>query len=203
MLTSPYFLKYMNEALDYYQNNKKVMHIAGWNYPISGDGLDDSFLWRGMNCWGWATWEDRWSFFRKDIAELYQQVPLRKRWHFNLNGRRRYWAEVAANKSGLFDTWAVFWYATIYMQSGLCVNPVDSLVKNIGLDGTGENCVTGVDYLAGDLSQKSEFKFQSIIEESPVALKRILDFYDEKRKPLMLRVLGRLKRMFESYSHPL
>jgi hypothetical protein len=91
MLTSPYFLKYMNAALEFYENEKKVMHVAGWGYPIPDDGLDDGFLWRGMNCWGWATWEDRWAFFQKDIPALYRQVPLHRRYHFNLNGRRRYW----------------------------------------------------------------------------------------------------------------
>jgi hypothetical protein len=198
MLTSPYFLKYMNEALDFYEREKKVMHVTGWSYPISGEGLDDGFLWRGMNCWGWATWEDRWAYFRKDIPTLYKQVPVFKRRQFNLSGRRRYWAEVAANRSGLFDTWAVFWYATIYLRSGLCVNPTESLIQNIGLDGTGVNCTAnGLEHLVGGLSQKSEFNLQSIIEENPIAFKRILDFYDQTRKPLIRRVWGRLKRMFE------
>lgn len=198
MLTSPYFLKYMNEALDFYEKEEKVMHVAGWGYPILGDGLDDGFLWRGMNCWGWATWNDRWAFFEKDIPALYRQVPLLRRYHFNLNGRRRYWAEVAANKSGLFDTWAVFWYATIYLRSGLCVNPTESLVQNIGLDGTGVNCIGGVDHLAGNISRKTEFRLQSVIEENPVALKRIFEFYDRERRPFLRRVMGRLKGLLKS-----
>lgn len=198
MLTSPHFLSYMNQALDEYAHEKRVMHVAGWGYPIEKEGLDDGYLWRGMNCWGWATWADRWAFFKKDIAELYRQVPLLKRWQFNLNGRRRYWAEVAANKSGVFDTWAVFWYATIYLRSGLCANPTESLVQNIGLDGSGVNCMGGaLEHLAGDISQKREFKLQSVIEENPKALSRILDFYDKTRRPLILRLLGRLKTMFQ------
>ena len=119
-----------------------------------------------------------------------------KRRHFNLNGRRRYWAEVAANKSGQFDTWAVFWYAAIYLRSGLCANPTESLVKNIGLDGTGVYCQTGVDHLVGSLSQKEKFEFQSVIKENPLAFERILKFYDNTRRPIMVRILSRFKRMF-------
>jgi len=69
LLTSPYFLKFMNEALEYYKNEKKVWHISGWNYPINNEGLDDVFFWRTMNCWGWATWADRWQYFEKMLIK--------------------------------------------------------------------------------------------------------------------------------------
>ncbi|MDX2479604.1 MAG: hypothetical protein QNK24_04625, partial [Desulfuromusa sp.] len=92
---------------------------------------------------------------------------------------------------------AVFWYATIYLRSGLCANPTESLIQNIGLDGSGVNCITGVEHMAGGLSQKTEFKFQSKIEENTIAFNRILSFYDESRRPLMLRVWRRLKHLFE------
>jgi hypothetical protein len=197
MLTSPYFLTYMNEALDLYKTEKRVMHITGWSYPISQTGLDDSFLWRGMNCWGWATWADRWMYFQKDAEEVFARIPAFKRRHFDLNGRRKYWSEVVFNRSGHWDTWAVFWYATIYLRSGLCVNPTESMVKNIGLDGTGIHCRPGTDTMAGVLGQKRSFKFQQIIAENELAFKRIIHFYDEQRGPLTLRVLNKLRRMLK------
>jgi len=63
LVTSPYFLKFMNDALDFYQHEKKVWHISGWNYSITTNDLDDVFLWRLMNCWGWATWADKWQHY--------------------------------------------------------------------------------------------------------------------------------------------
>ena len=65
LVTSLYFLKFMNEALEFYKDEKKVWHISGWNYPIESDGLEDVFFWRLMNCWGWATWADRWSYYER------------------------------------------------------------------------------------------------------------------------------------------
>jgi len=70
LVTSQYFLKFMNEALEFYQDEKKVWHISGWNYPINIDIKDDVFLWRVMNCWGWATWKDRWNFYEKNVDDL-------------------------------------------------------------------------------------------------------------------------------------
>ncbi|WP_201775670.1 glycosyltransferase [Photobacterium angustum] len=44
LVTSPYFLKFMNDALAKYQKNKNVWHISGWNYPISTDNLPETFF---------------------------------------------------------------------------------------------------------------------------------------------------------------
>ena len=44
LITSPYFLKFMNEALEKYQDNERVMHIAGYMFPIRKEELPDTFL---------------------------------------------------------------------------------------------------------------------------------------------------------------
>ena len=31
------------------------------------------------------------------------------------------------------NSWAIFWYSTIFDKQGLCINPIKSLVKNIGI----------------------------------------------------------------------
>ena len=69
IVTSPYFLKFMNDALNFYEKKKDVWHISGWNYPIDNKGLNDVFFWRLMNCWGWATWSDRWVNFEKNVEK--------------------------------------------------------------------------------------------------------------------------------------
>ncbi|MFV9972448.1 MAG: hypothetical protein AB8V06_06085 [Francisella endosymbiont of Hyalomma asiaticum] len=51
IVTSLYFLKFMNDALEFYKNEEKVWHINGWNYPIEIENFSDTFLWRVMNCW--------------------------------------------------------------------------------------------------------------------------------------------------------
>ncbi len=70
IVTVPGFLRFMNDALERYRHEPKVWHISGWNYPIDPEGLDDAFFWRTMNCWGWATWADRWTHFEKIPNDL-------------------------------------------------------------------------------------------------------------------------------------
>ena len=68
MVTSKYFLKYMNDALNIYEDNKDVIEISGYMYPISNkDDLPQTwFLYKYADCWGWATWKDRWDLFERD-----------------------------------------------------------------------------------------------------------------------------------------
>ena len=140
LVTSPYFLKFMNDGLDNYKDRKKIMHISGWTYPVKSSETDDAFLWRLMNCWGWATWADRWSDFSKKPEELLNTFSKKDVRYLNLDGILNSWADVQANIDGRVNTWAIFWYASIFKNDGLCLSPVSSLVDNIGLDGSGVHC---------------------------------------------------------------
>ena len=156
ILTSSNFLLYMNNALELYDSQKNVWHIAGWNYQLKCDSLDDFFFWRVMNCWGWATWKDRWDMFEKNPLRLLQSWSDEKIRNFNVDGEVDFWSQVLANIDGSKNTWAIFWYATIFENKGLCLTPKDSLVINIGHDGSGENCV------------KLDFTEYDFVSEMPV-----------------------------------
>ena len=124
LVTSPHFLKFMNEALEFYSNKTKVWHISGWNYPIEYNKNIDTFLWRVMNCWGWGTWADRWKFFEKNIDKLVKTFSKEDIKRFNVDGYENFWNQVIENKEGKINTWAIFWYATIFKNNGLCLNPI-------------------------------------------------------------------------------
>ena len=55
LVTSPYFLRYMNDALKFYKEDEQVMHIAGYMLPINSFGLPETFFYRIASCWGWGT----------------------------------------------------------------------------------------------------------------------------------------------------
>ena len=44
IVTSPYFLNYMNDALNIYKDEPQVMHIAGYIYPINKNKLPETFF---------------------------------------------------------------------------------------------------------------------------------------------------------------
>ena len=65
MVTSRHFLKYMNDALDYYENENRVIGIHGYIYPVKKE-LPNTFFIKGADCWGWATWKRGWDLFEHD-----------------------------------------------------------------------------------------------------------------------------------------
>jgi len=200
LVTSPFFLRYMNSALLFYRDKKRVMHISGWNYPVNTNQLDSTFLWRSMNCWGWATWDDRWCDFKKDAPYFIDSFTTENIQRFNLDGAYNFWGQMIANQQHKIDTWAVFWYTSIFEQSGLCLNPSVSYVRNIGIDGTGENCGNN-DYLfARDLNCTSEFKFPENLEESKIAVRVISGFLRGKKiQNLYSNVFLRIKFVWEYF----
>jgi hypothetical protein len=195
IVTSPYFLKFMNGALDYYEEKKQVWHISGWNYPINTKGLGDAFFYRAMNGWGFATWKDRWQHFEKNTDKLIAQFTRRDIYQFNLNGSSDAWSQVIDNKNKKIDTFAIFWYASIFQKKGLCLNPSMSFVENIGFDGTGERCGKSTVYSNKILSQKENIDFSKIvIAEHTTALKRIIRF-NKKQRNIFFRIINKLLRI--------
>ena len=181
IVTSENFLEYMNSALNYYEKETRVWHIGGWNYPIKAGEMDNTFLWRVMNCWGWGTWRDRWANFEKNPQKLLKTFSDDDIRRFNLDDSLDFWIQVKRNARGELNTWAIFWYASIFENNGLCLSPAETLVNNIGFDGTGEH--KGFDCgLTNNLSNERDFLFPSEIVESVSQVDLIKEYISFERK---------------------
>jgi hypothetical protein len=194
LVTSPYFLKFVNEALEFYQDEEKVWHISGWNYPIDTNGLDDVFLLRLMSCWGWATWADRWQHFEKDADKTIEEFSKEEIDRFNIDDNENFFSQVVANHENKINTWAIFWYATIFKKDGLCLNPIQAFVENIGHDGSGVHCGESCAFKSS-LSMKKDISFDVNIEESSMVIRQIQRFYKSQKKSFFVRVINKLVRI--------
>jgi hypothetical protein len=141
LLTSPGFWEYMNAALEFYRDERRVMHISGFMFPVDVP-LPETFFYRPTTCWGWATWKNRWDKIITDPVELYRRVLPHKH-AFNLEGAYDFFAQIENNLRNGLETWAILWQATVFLENGLSLHPGRSLTKNIGFDGSGENSLAG------------------------------------------------------------
>lgn len=186
IITSPYFLKYMNEALDFYENQEKVMHISGYIFPIDSNGLPDTFFIKPSTCWGWATWKRAWQKFEKAPAKQIHLLNQKQIFDFNMNGTYDYWSHLLQNFEGKINTWAIFWYLSIYLNGGFSLHPSESLTLHIGYD-TGEHFTNeGNDYDV-QLSNKQNWYFPDKIEENFEARKRVEKFFIQLKRKWELR----------------
>lgn len=141
IVTSPYFLRYMNDALRIYADDERVISIHGYVYPVKGL-LPETFFLRGADCWGWATWKRGWDLFEPDGGKLMQDLKRKKLTRrFDLNGAYPFTRMLDEQIHGKNNSWAIRWYASALSQSKFTLYPGRSLVQNIGTDGSGTHCV--------------------------------------------------------------
>lgn len=192
IVTGEHFLEYMNDALDIYKDEKKVYHITGWRNPIKKYKEHFSFFYPTMDCWGWATWADRWQCFKKDALYYKSLFTPKMIWEFNIEGSNDgMWRQIEDNISGKLNTWAIFWYASIFLKKGLCLSPSQSLVKNIGLDNSGEHCGNNTYQIINDSIDFKITKFPEQIEISQSEFRKNKYFFKKMYGKLMYQKIIR------------
>lgn len=140
LVTSPFFLKYMNDALDFYENEEKVISVHGYSYPVEGK-LKETFFLKGADCWGWATWKRGWDLMELDGKKLLDQFTDQElSSEFNFDNSYPYVSALQQQAAGENDQWDIRWYAAAFLAGKLTLYPGQSLVKNIGHDASGTHC---------------------------------------------------------------
>ncbi|HTN20027.1 MAG TPA: CatB-related O-acetyltransferase [Pelobium sp.] len=218
IVSSAGFLKYMNEALNRFQDDEKVMHVSGYMYPISEQIVDGTIFLKVMSCWGWATWKRAWQFYSDDLGYFIAQLDTpEKISKFNIKGNGPFYNQLLQNKDGLLNTWAVRWYSSWYFKNGTSLFPKTSLVKNIGFDGSGthsrggKNYVTNIKALEVNISQSGNTdeengfleKINSFYKVESKEKKRLLNIFPFKTtiKSKVYKILARvIHKLFSIYS---
>lgn len=141
LLTSPHFLTFMNDGLDTYALDARVQSVCGYMYPVGLAAEAPSFFLSMPHSWGWATWSDRWRIFERDGQALLEQIQscgLRR--VFDANGPHSNIKMLKDQIAGRNHSWFIRWHAAGFLRQMLTLYPARSLVRNIGIDGTGVHC---------------------------------------------------------------
>ena len=165
LIVNVFFLKFMNSSLNKYIKNKKIWHISGWNYNIKISSDYDCYFTRGMNCWGWATWKDRWRYFEKKPKKIIQTWTNKKIKEFNFDNSMNFYSQILRNYSNQLNSWAIFWYATIFSKKKLCINPIKTFTQNLGISTSATN-TKSIEHIFN--SKLTTFKYQSFVYPNKV-----------------------------------
>jgi hypothetical protein len=147
LIVSKGFLKYMNEALELYRNDLEVGCIHSWNEDVDmSKYCETTFFLSGADCWGWATWKRAWELFNPNGNVLLKQIISNNlQYFFNRRGRMDFIKMLEDQIIEKNDSWAIRWHASIFLNKMYCLYPVKSLIRNIGLDGSGTH--SGFSYM--------------------------------------------------------
>ena len=139
LLPSPYFLGYLNSALDRYESDERVISVHAYTYPVHAQ-LPETFFLRGADCWGWATWKRGWDLFDPDAQKLLEELQRHRLTRaFDFDGNYPYTEMLQDCIEGRNDSWAIRWYASAFLQGKLTLYPGCSQIQNIGVDGSGRH----------------------------------------------------------------
>ena len=187
LVSSPYTLTYFNEALHRYREEEKVMHIGAYMYPLKTKNLSQSFFFRAATSWGWATWGRAWKNFEPDIDTLMSQFDHKKKAAFSIDKTMNFWKQMEEFKKGKNNSWAIRWYASIFLKGGLTLNPAQSLVNNIGHDGSGVH--SGINNIYNvAINPKPITQFPTVIEEDKTAYEMIKAFLASRKGSIIKRI---------------
>ncbi len=194
IITSPHFLQFMNDALELYKDDNRVMHVSGYFLPVKAE-LPETFFYRQTSCWGWGTWDRAWRYFNVDAKKLLGEIMKRGQLkQFNMNGSFNFSSQLKANVEGKINTWAIKWQASVFLHDGLCLHPRTSLTKNIGNDGSGVHATATSDFDTVVANNPVKLKKQAI-EELAFVNRTIEKFYDGVRPGLFTRIIHKVRRL--------
>ena len=192
MVTSPFFLTYMDSALENYSSDPKVISVHGYIYPVRKT-LPDAFFLRGADCWGWATWRRAWGIFNPNGNDLLNELRRRKLVNdFDFNGAFPYSNMLCSQTKGKNDSWAILWYASAFLADKLTLYPGRSLVQNIGNDSSGVHCTTSSIYDV-ELSQTPINIFNLDVEDSRLARSSIEEYFWSSNPSILAKIKGFFK----------
>ena len=193
LVVAPYFLQFMNDALETYKDEPKVGHIQACDFT-QDTSLPDTFLIKWTGSWGWATWERAWKHFNPNGKALLEELEQRKlTYTFDFNGKYGFTRMLRRQIEGKNNSWAIRWNASLFLKDILSLNVGRSLVQNEGFDGSGTNCGGGGLYasnlhLAPLLVQKI-----SPIEENKAARQAFVRYY-ARTNSFWAKAIRRIKR---------
>lgn len=200
LVSSPYFLKYMNDGLDKYKDNPVVGSISGFTFSKNAMQLPksydhDIFFFVRPSSWGWATWKDKWNQVDWDIKDYneFKENPFKKQ-KFNRGGADLT-GMLIAQKRGKINSWAIRWSYNFYKKGWLSVYPTISFIDNQGHDNSGIHSKASNKelYKNYELNQNQSIKFIDEPFLDNEICKRFRNMYARNLKYYSRKILYKLK----------
>lgn len=193
LLVAPYFLRFMNDALEVYKDEPRVGHIQACDFT-QDPTLPPTFLIKWTGSWGWATWQRAWQHFNPDGKALLRQLEERQLTRtFDFDGTYPFTRMLRRQTEGKNNSWAIRWNASLFLADILSLNVGRSLVQNNGFDGSGTNCGGGGLYGSSLWSEPLPVERIEPVEENREARRSFARYY-HRTNCFWAKALRRIKR---------
>ncbi|WP_293751356.1 glycosyltransferase [uncultured Paraglaciecola sp.] len=197
LVTSSYFLRFMNDALEVYKYNNEVASIHGYLYPIDNMiGVPDTFFIKGADCWGWATWARSWELFELNGQKLLDELQYKKlQKEADFNNSYGYSRMLKDQINGKNNSWAIRWYMSCFLQNKLTLYPKRSYVQNIGNDDSGTHCSQTDQFFIDVLSHEPmQLNKVAVVSEDANAREYMEKYFRRVKQNLLTKIFKKIKQ---------
>lgn len=185
LITTPNFLDFMNDALDYYKSDNSIYTINGYSPLIKGLNGDHFYLHSRSFPWGWATWKHSWNlkYFDNQEIKAYLKNHTEVLKLFKQTIGEDAVAMLMQTLEGKISSWYIKWVFGNFVEQKKSVFPMLSKVQNIGdsEDATHYNGGISAYKCQLDTAFKTSFSFEKTIELE-LDDKRFLKYFTKKHK---------------------
>jgi len=197
VVVSKFFLRYMNEALNFYKDDHNITSIAGWTLAKMSNfkGKYDNFLCQDFNGWGVGFWLNR--NIHKEFFKTNNYLKLLNNRKLRIKIKKKYPSLLINLKRQQHSNLIFGDYNASYYQiknNKFQVKPFVSFVNNMGFDGSGMNCGATNEYFHKKLNNKKNF----------VKMKRYNPHLDEiyfkllnSKQNIFVRIIKKIKYLFK------
>ncbi|WP_373032910.1 hypothetical protein [Sulfurovum sp.] len=202
LVTSPYFLKFMNEALTFYKENKNVLSVTGFSFSskfmqFSNDFAEDIYVHIRPMSWGWGTWKDEWKDIDWEIKDFQSFISSATKIKAFNRGGTDLSVMLEDQMKGKLDSWYIRWCYHAYKTSKYTIYPKISFVNNIGHDSSGIHCIEESDpiYSHTELSDNSCIRYNTNIKLDENIIRRFNKAFDTPLKNKLKKYLKKILLM--------
>ena len=200
LLTSPYFLKYMNEALDKYESYPSVFSVSANRPPVSkmvipADYEYDVFVSLRPFSTGWATWKNKWERidwsldYLEDFLKHPEQIKAFNRGGDDLTNM------LLLQRNHKIDSWAIRFSFQLFYHHAVAILPCIPYVDNIGFDGTGIHSGTDErDFRNNIMKAPKNPRMPDVVYEDSRIINAFYNYYSRAKRPIWQKVINAIYR---------
>ena len=179
LICAPYFLDYMNGALEQYAEAKNIFSVSGYNPAMRFPDYYQKpvYLNYRNSSWGWATWLDRWEKVDWEVSDFEEFVNSRTlRNQFNRGGEDLT-RMLCSQMKGRINSWAIRFTYAHFKNEAYSLCPVRSYIRSAGHDGSGTHSARTEKYQVELDTVPAQLKWPADLEVDENIMKEFRRFY--------------------------
>lgn len=193
------FFSFCEELLNKYYSDLRIGQISGSNFLNSRNfkySNNESYMFSKItNCWGWATWKNRWENIHDIEMDIWPEIKNKKYLEeYFENGKdvryaRKIFNQIYPNKI----IWDRAWFLTNIINKRFTIIPRKNLISNIGYD----NLASGPNPKKYNSLELQDLKFPLIHPIKVQPNKSVDDFLIKEgfsNPSIKYRIINRLKK---------